>query len=549
MSRFVDEDWSVWRPADEPRPVARNWSTWVRRERLMQASEEVQRERWVLWNRENTPSAELLASLERAGKGEWVTALGHQTRNVDDDNAPARPDPLLLRHAHFDDVSLRWALRDSTATSSGALTLLVAGAKAWRLEAVQPHAVLEWMTDNWTRLTVEDQLPISGAERLIHDRANQAPPADLEGLRQMLFRKHRDLQQVAPGQDDNPLVVWREGLVAQLRTATNVFSTPWAKLEAQLVTVCQTIIEGPNPLPLDVVERWRTRNVIDATLALDAAGVAGENFPDAVAVLDIELNQERVSIEENELLAAARLSSRLETREVAEVLDALLDVDKGDLDQLEAVASGLYPDDLDLAGMEPWDQGHAAALLVRQALGLSAEDPFDPEQWLEAAGVEIRDQEFKSSRVDAVSCWGATRGPAVVVNKRGLHAKSVGGRRVTLAHEIAHLILDRHAALPAAEVLSGQINNSVEKRAGSFAAEILLPRQQAAHAFKDVHTLDEARDAVDALIHQFGVSGEVVAWQARNSGSTFSPSALGYLRSRVRDRKAFDRPLQDVGRA
>src|ERR1019366_3575730 len=54
------------------------------------------------------------------------------------------------------------------------------------------------------------------------------------------------------------------------------------------------------------------------------------------------------------------------------------------------------------------------------------------------------------------------------------------GARVTLAHELCHLLLDGRHALSAIEVLKARMPAGVEQRAKSFAGEFLLPSHVAA---------------------------------------------------------------------
>lgn len=75
MSRFVDDGWSLYQPADAPRPPATTWSTWVRREHLRDAPEEERLDRWIEWNETNVPTPQLLESIERSGRHSWIEAI------------------------------------------------------------------------------------------------------------------------------------------------------------------------------------------------------------------------------------------------------------------------------------------------------------------------------------------------------------------------------------------------------------------------------------------------------------------------------------------
>ncbi len=113
------------------------------------------------------------------------------------------------------------------------------------------------------------------------------------------------------------------------------------------------------------------------------------------------------------------------------------------------------------------------------------------------------------------------------MNTAGHHNSSRQGLRATYAHEIAHLLLDRTTALPLAEVMGGRAVGSTEERARAFAAQLLLPKEEAGRAFAS--TTDPAR-TVRVLQRRYGASQEVVAWQARNSDIQLSAEVHDVLR-------------------
>lgn len=69
-----------------------------------------------------------------------------------------------------------------------------------------------------------------------------------------------------------------------------------------------------------------------------------------------------------------------------------------------------------------------------------------------------------------------------------------------------------------------------EARARAFAAEFLLPRRVA--GARMAVTQDPPR-TLRGLQASFGVSAEVVAWQARNGEVSLPPDVLQFLRTRV----------------
>jgi Zn-dependent peptidase ImmA (M78 family) len=231
-----------------------------------------------------------------------------------------------------------------------------------------------------------------------------------------------------------------------------------------------------------------------------------------------------------ELMAAARLAAPLPTTDTAAMLSAIRAVARENtsaLDTLTTVALQQVP-----AGPEwyPYDQGYIVADWLRAQIGAAAQDAVNPEELLKRWGVQIQTLKLSTDAVDAIASWGPRHGPVVIVNTAGVHNRSRQGLRATYAHEIAHLILDRTTALPLAEVLGGRAAGNTEERARAFAAQLLLPKEEAGRAFSD--TTDPAQ-TVRVLQRRYGVSREIVAWQARNSDIHLSAEVRDTLRSFV----------------
>ena len=158
-------------------------------------------------------------------------------------------------------------------------------------------------------------------------------------------------------------------------------------------------------------------------------------------------------------------------------------------------------------------QGELLAQWARNKFGLSAHAKADPERILKELGIEIRQHHFGVEMIDAVGCWSENHGPAVLVNLDGEHAHAAPGRRATLAHELAHVLVDRHGSLPAAEVLGDDAPRYPEQRASAFAAEFLLPKSIAAERIRNA---TDVEDAILELRREFDVSRELAAWQVIN---------------------------------
>src|SRR5262249_59367200 len=82
-------------------------------------------------------------------------------------------------------------------------------------------------------------------------------------------------------------------------------------------------------------------------------------------------------------------------------------------------------------------------------------------RWLEAAGCLVFEEDFGTSRVDGMSQWVGDH-PVILLNG----AAPTDRKRLTLAHELGHLVLH-----------SQEVTPELEREAVDFAAEFLMPMQ------------------------------------------------------------------------
>ena len=162
----------------------------------------------------------------------------------------------------------------------------------------------------------------------------------------------------------------------------------------------------------------------------------------------------------------------------------------------------------------PWEQGYWLANWMRARLGLATAERCDPAMLLTQWHVHVGAGDLRSDHLDAVACWGQV-GPAIMLNRRpGAKVSAMPRRRITLAHELGHLLVDRQGAFPVAEVLGGSADPFAEQRARAFAAELLLPRQAAREVY---HASENLTNTLNQLQQHFGVSKQVAAYQLKNS--------------------------------
>jgi Zn-dependent peptidase ImmA (M78 family) len=225
------------------------------------------------------------------------------------------------------------------------------------------------------------------------------------------------------------------------------------------------------------------------------------------------------SIIESSLLIAARMSEAVPMERRRWIIEQLR-ARKGKgisakLAEISIEAQAQLPSYSDV----PHKQAEPLAQWARRKFGIRQGERADPLHVLKDLGVEVIDLNFGLDAVDAVACWDQKHGPAVIVNRDGKHARSPGGRRATLAHELGHLLIDRMGSLPAAEVLGGNVPRYPEQRANAFAAEFLLPK---AVAVEKLRKTDDKMSAINWLVEHFWVSRELAAWQILNSNQARS---------------------------
>jgi len=163
----------------------------------------------------------------------------------------------------------------------------------------------------------------------------------------------------------------------------------------------------------------------------------------------------------------------------------------------------------------PHQQGYSLAVQVREYLG-KPDAPVDVEALLCEVGVGLHEESLSDASVDAATVWDDQHGPVVVLNTLG--ARNVPwARRMTLAHEFCHLLIDRREAAPLMIASTPWAPPDLERRANAFAAELLLPKAGILRVVGSA--LKAARlDAADRakLMDKFQVGETVCSHQLEN---------------------------------
>ncbi|HEV7221132.1 MAG TPA: ImmA/IrrE family metallo-endopeptidase [Pirellulales bacterium] len=126
---------------------------------------------------------------------------------------------------------------------------------------------------------------------------------------------------------------------------------------------------------------------------------------------------------------------------------------------------------------EPWESGYRLARLIRQMLNLSAQDDVNVELVCRDAGIDIRDADFSDPIIRGVCVGAPAYKPLIIINRSSPDASGPSGRRITLAHELCHLLFDRSRLRNLARFDWDAAENDrlLEMRANAFAVELLVP--------------------------------------------------------------------------
>lgn len=136
--------------------------------------------------------------------------------------------------------------------------------------------------------------------------------------------------------------------------------------------------------------------------------------------------------------------------------------------------------------------------------------------WLESAGIIVLEEDFGTHRIDGMSQWAGTY-PVMTVNI----GHTPDRRRMTLAHELGHLVL--HSTYP---------SRTAEQDANDFAAELLMPEHIVS---RDLKTKDLTTARLIDLKAVWGVSIQVLyerAYQFHMVSSEARQKFYRYLNSK-----------------
>ncbi len=453
-----------------------------------------------------------------------------------------------------------------------ALTLSVGGQIVWGDERTSTETpTLEWtlvdllhgLARIWPWLMFEEGYPIPLSPEYpghLMDKAqarwDEMPPIEAEAEEDLLydFRQRHDLSLLLRGVQVAPLWLLREGrdcLVSSpvLRGGLRLPHDEVMQTLTQLGNFLhEALHDSTNPRAQTATARWRNRwhatrqhyfSIVSGLNSDELRVLAGTQTDDLTAqaaFFELDSNTDELA-EPNELLMAARMThgyiSLHDQRTLLQHIKSAPPAPTAKIDALSASAPSLDP------ALTAYEQAYVLADWLRSTLDIAPAEPIFPEQLLASWAIPVKDFDIPAP-IDAAAVWGVRRGPCILLNRNGSsRASTDNGYRTTLTHEICHLLVDRKRALPVAEVLGGQVARRAEQRANAFAAELLLPRAQAAQAC-EAHA--DLLDAAALLEKRYLVSREVVTNQINNSD--FGARLYDSARRRLNDWKMETRSVR-----
>jgi Zn-dependent peptidase ImmA (M78 family) len=183
--------------------------------------------------------------------------------------------------------------------------------------------------------------------------------------------------------------------------------------------------------------------------------------------------------------------------------------------------------------MAATQSGYDLALNVRTSLGLGETEALVGERDLEKIllpklGILVKDVALTDSRTEGASAYLPGAWPIVAINTAGRFSGKRWGRRMTLAHELCHLLHDGPADGGVGIVSNPWAPSLVERRANAFAAHMLAPPA----ALVSRLTPDPAHWTADDLgdvMRDLGIGAHTLVRQLQNMRWITEPEAGAWL--------------------
>jgi len=129
-----------------------------------------------------------------------------------------------------------------------------------------------------------------------------------------------------------------------------------------------------------------------------------------------------------------------------------------------------------------YKDGYEKAVTFRESLQIDPSLPLLGKYDLEGGllpklGITIQEFTLEDKEIDGLAIFAPGKTPLAGVNLTGKYSSTRWGRRMTLAHELCHLLYDLSEEDSVGIVSNPWAPELLEKRANAFAAMLLMPRE------------------------------------------------------------------------
>ncbi|MPZ32825.1 MAG: ImmA/IrrE family metallo-endopeptidase [Rhodospirillales bacterium] len=446
-------------------------------------------------------------------------------------------------------LELRWLELEGNTDrlTTAELLVLVGGQAIWPARGepsvtleIQIDDLLSHLTEFWKPLVLRQTFPIPVAPQspslLRHEaekRWADLPSVAVEREEELVaaFEDAHDLSRAFAGLFGlPPLWLLRAGEYLIVETPDTASRISFRQARDALVAIGDSIAHRLSTSTTRkwtlLIDAWRRRDEGDpATLVAWSTNLSRDVASKFISegMLESVSNVAEVANDNDELRIAARMASALPSENIRQIIRHVQSFSKHSAPALDQLAKQVRSHiDEAFSNHRAHEQGEAAATELRQRLDLASVQTVDVFSLVEQLGVELHVQSVDPPTLDGIAVWGNRYGPAVLVNERSARLRwqgdlrNNGAARITLAHELCHLLLDREHTLSAVDVLKSFMPLDVERRAKSFAGEFLLPARVAAGSWNRLGHPSSAKDVkpfLARLSKRYGVTLSVAAWK------------------------------------
>ena len=156
---------------------------------------------------------------------------------------------------------------------------------------------------------------------------------------------------------------------------------------------------------------------------------------------------------------------------------------------------------------QDFEDGYLAAVLMREKIG-NTDERIDVEAFVRSLGIPVLEITMCDRDIDGAAIWDENTGPLIVINPDSHKASTPWGRRMTLSHELGHLLMDKSQFQPLG-VSGPWASPGVERRANAFAAELLVPKEGLLKYFES-RRWDYSDECIQELSDKFDVGHTMI---------------------------------------